>query len=797
MEENIQNEIIEEKKVEDIYDKEPKFIIFFKFLFFPLIALLESLCFDKDSFDKNLVTILGVFILIITYILVVLLQVFYIEYKTELFTINTMIGFLCITFYSGLAFRLSEESNNIQKKDYLVYLLFFSLIYLLPTIDLFGVNEKIVVTRNITPVFWLNALMSFLSISLTFYMFKLFSPKKNKIRVFFIFLCFSSLFVVQAIAVWEILLNLLDSSGTWFNYIIIYFVGIILAFDYRNCQSTLGFLKIWFQKTLVKMINIFVILLIYENAFPLIFHTIHKEIYQQNILQDNILTKASLLDYNDANHNLNFRYKGNLIYKSLLFDKAPEQSNPIKWLLLDSKDLKQKSSILASLKSHIKETSKYPNFKINKELFFRPVDAEWDVMIAVAKLQGLIKDHTQVISKFKTNTSEKNYGSLPSMNLSHTILFAKEVLGVDVSVIEPKFSYVEELLENKLFPILQIDISENTYYAAIISLDQKNGYALLRIESGYSWQRGIIKIYDSAKSEKLFSRVVSEQVVILPISELKKILNVQNAPLTIFSDNKTISSILKIPKKDLKDIQRASYYQEIHSFDNTRYIDFLSNGKNKFANTIVLSQWIRSYLKQNQISFDDLNFQKTLLDRESEINQILDYLKSIKLTISSKIYLGGLLAREFPRLSKNHKLLQDILYVQEEDLGDYTMTFALHSFAVSLYLQGSYEKALPYFKIINKRFPKKFNYEIDYKLCLLKLNKDVGKFKSFINKKSGKWIYFEFLQLFLKGDKGLAKKILDKVLKKDPHNKMAVQLKQKYLEKKNDLQFEFISYRGL
>ncbi|MCO4783080.1 MAG: hypothetical protein KC646_12215 [Candidatus Cloacimonetes bacterium] len=773
----------------------PLFIVVLSFLFFPLISLIESFSFEKGSLKRNLKTLSGALILSASYITNIFLQIFYTAHISSFFVINLVIGLLCMDFHSNNKELHKVEGKGFSKTQLWSLGVFLSIVSVLPNIDLFGIRDMLIEPRTGLLELWQTCLLSILFVCLSLYLYQITRPKGVDIKMFLLLYCFTALFASQVLGYWEALLNILNLSGSWLNHFVIYLVGAVLALDYKNCKSTMGIIKTWFQKTLLKMINILVVLLMYEGAFAPISYFIHKEMYEQNLIQDMALTRASLLDIDNSNHAINYRIKTNLINKRLLFHKSPQDSSYIQWLLEQNDDLQFKSSILNDLKNYMKESSKFPVLDVDQDLFFRPVDSEWDVLIAVARKQGLITDHNQVVSKFKTNNSEKNYGALPSMKLLHTVSFVQEVLGVESTMIEPKLSSVTTLLANNLYPIVQFDLSQVTYYGAIVDLDLENGFALLRMESGVL-KEGLAKLYDAGLDKKHFQRIVSEQTLIVPIRDLEKTLNLCDLPMAVLESPKKVSNLLAISEKELSYTKRAAYFQEIHAIDNTRYEKLINLSNEQFTKSMVLAQWLYDYLHQYSLSNADISLASKRLPRDQEFSMILSYLKDVPLSKRSKIRLGGCLFEEFPKLGPKLTLLLDYLYVDGQDIGDYAMSTKLYNFATGLYLHGQYKKALPYFKIINARHPKSFKYEISYKLCQLQLGEPTSSFKSFIIKKHGKWLYFRFLKLFKSGDKDQARLLLDSVLKDDPHNKMAIQLLQKYYDK-NETQFEFTSFKGL
>lgn len=128
------------------------------------------------------------------------------------------------------------------------------------------------------------------------------------------------------------------------------------------------------------------------------------------------------------------------------------------------------------------------------------------------------------------------------------------------------------------------------------------------------------------------------------------------------------------------------------------------------------------------------------------------------------------------------------------DLLDCKMAFTIGR---SLYLLGRHQDALEYFTTAFFRHPFTSQYEMWYRIALLKLGKPVPPPYSPPSRQPDLYLYYQTIFDVKNNNSEAAKKRLEAALKIDSHNSLANQLMHKYFKQPLDDAFFFPTSEGL
>lgn len=437
--------------------------------------------------------------------------------------------------------------------------------------------------------------------------------------------------------------------------------------------------------------------------------------------------------------------------------------------------------------------------------FFRPVKIDWDVMLTAIVLQnGLaVSELDQSISGFKASLPKASQGQLPDLETAFHGRYIAYATGMQVNFVPPDFESVETLLANNLIPVLCLRLSGKKYWAALVQIDHSSGLAWLRIETTRKLEKAIQLQFDANASEERRQEIMSSQYVPFSLGYLTKQVANMAEPVIVYS-KEGLQAIL--PDRFTADTLEAINREIAGRGRQQKAADIINAGDSPFASYSGYAGYVKAmahiqHLLTSQEFTPDLFLEdsqqvssidggKARLQRVARILSHLDNLRD-----EDRMELADMLA------TKDHvagdpelfKRMAAVLPVSS-DLVDCESAFVIGR---SLYLLGHHQEALGYFTIAFYRHPYFSEYEMWYRITLLKLGKPVPPPYSPPSREPDLYLYYQTL-FDLKNNNGdAAKRRLKAALKKDSHNSLTNQLMHKYFNQPLDEDFFFQASEGL
>lgn len=437
--------------------------------------------------------------------------------------------------------------------------------------------------------------------------------------------------------------------------------------------------------------------------------------------------------------------------------------------------------------------------------FFRPVHVEWDVMLTAILMQNdlTVSNLDQVIADFKASLPKASQGQLPDLQTPYHSRYVSVATKMKVDFVPPDLELIETLFTNNLAPVLSLRLSGNNYWSALVHLDHSASLAWFRIENTSKLKKAIQLHFDANDSKARQKEILSSQYVPMSLSYFAKQVENMATPVIVFS-KEGLQTLL--PERFTADNLNAIKTEVAHLGRQQKATDFRSVNDSSLKTYSGYSRYIRAvahmkhlvkpsefapgrFLEDSQM-VTPFEGGKKRLQRLAEIRSQLEIIRD-----EDRMDLAYLL------VANDHVAADPELFIGlaadqpfSSDLVNCKDAFVIGR---SLFLLGLHQEALSYFTIAFFRHPFSSEYEMWYRIALLKLGKPVPPPYSPPTRQPDLYLYYQTI-FDVKNNNGVAaKKRLKAALKKDSHNTLANQLMHKYFQQPLDDEFFFQPSEGL
>ena len=784
-------------------------------ILFPAPAYLTLLRVREVSFGKSLKHLGLTSTLIFILILSALLQLIFPAIGRLWMILPVISGFLVL--YANISLRKNFHSFNIgsiTKKQNLYYFVFFVLLFtvlsVLPDLDLIELNKDSAEVYKAwiggLP-FWqeLLILVSGLLLLQIGYLTNSTEPFSIN-RAFILYACFV-IFISFFYLVLYLVFDWLKIQGSFWTHFIIFLVSAIMAIDYWDVRSFGQYTRRFVFLTCTKSFSfIFLWLCLLglpqkaASDFSANYFNKSRPAITQHFNKHLIITDR---DRFESIHEASRRIRS--LYTRALYRSSSEELKQINTMINENKGIifPPDTDICSLADLIIQKSIKSSSISFDSVPVFRPVHHDWDVMLTSLLSQGIISgaDLNKFIADLKKMLPDTSQGRLPDINTSSRARYVSLATNTRVDFIPPEFDLIEKLVKRNICPVLSLRLAGKDYWAALLHMDHQSGIAWFRIETLSDMEESIQVLFDSNEATELREEILSRIMIPLSIEYFRNALKHYSEAAIVFTPEGLDKALPDLfAKNDLLEIKQALLFASdpAHStpltFNAPQNNLFLEYAENKYTIALIKALLEPSGYKEN-LFFRPIasSFEHKGLARLSEIQRLLDQVKTMRdcdridivsLMVANN-HVNG--ARDlFMRLVSEKICTSDLV-----DCGDAFNT------GREVFLLGYHEKAYDFFNIAYSRHPFNAEYEMWHHITELKLDKPQSQFYSPPWHEPDLYMYYRILKDIQDGDKDSALERLEKALKQDSHNSLAVHLMSKYFDGILDERHFFPSQEGL
>jgi len=407
--------------------------------------------------------------------------------------------------YGGYVKSLKGAPESIEKL-FLFLVVVFTVISILPNLDLIELNQKPTVIYKAWFVelpYWqdLLILLSGLVLLSAGYMTNSIAPVSIN-RAFILYACFI-VFITLLSAFLLFAFDWLKIQGGFGTQLVSILLGAVLALDYWDATTFGQYTRRFFFLTSTKACY-FIILRLCFLGLPQ---------KAASDLSAYYFNKSKPPVIRDFQRHLVFSHRGRFksaheaahrvraLYTRALYHSKPDELRQVAGLFDKNKDpiFPPDADICRMAESIGRSEIQAYSGVLEKVPVFRPVHPDWDVMLTALLMQGSISEAglNNFIADFKAKLPKAAQGNLPRINTPGKARFVALATHTRVDFVPPRFDVLEQLLAKNLCPVMMLRLAGKKYWAALLHIDYESGIAWFRLETHSDIEKSVQVLFDS------------------------------------------------------------------------------------------------------------------------------------------------------------------------------------------------------------------------------------------------------------------------------------------------------------
>lgn len=585
---------------------------------------------------------------------------------------------------------------------------------------------------------------------------------------------------------------------------------LLLGVQYLRCKGFSQYLSEYFLGTLPRMLNLAFLYGLWFGLGPLFGFFLSD--YLSSKLQD---------DYLGSPLFASFLSDGNYVSGDTIQGKFDLLASRAHWSSESTEKVVPRSERLLNVKPDLASGELFPELaefrsedkEKASDLLFRPLHRQWDVFLASAKAQGILTNVEEKVAELKVKMSKLNWGELPKLDSYHRASLLEHTLGLKLYFLPATPEAFIEFFQKSMYPVYNLQYQGERQWVSLRAVSQDKKYVLLQKQLPEKYQKAVTDLFASDQQDRARRALIYRSFLVLPWKYFASRVEQSSAPLVLLAnegEGRELEEELGNQSMQIvRELVRKLHLGASHLYKSKQIIEKLK--VERFQGPVLpptspqmkelvkdlhrkfLISMLRSYPK---ISDDQFLKPQAVLSQDDRV-EILDWLLDSKLKEDLRIELmlffsqyAGRLPRQFqdllPKLNFQFPVDRELLETKE-----------MISIGRFLYFQGKYALAKPYFEAAHYEIPSRSDIELWNLICNLQLGEPLFTPQSRILTEPGMLLYYRFLKLYKAERIGKAKSLLEGVLKRDPHDLMAIHLKHRYLKGELDPRFHFPTPEGL
>jgi tetratricopeptide (TPR) repeat protein len=783
-------------------------------ILFPAPAHFTLLRIKEFRFGKSILHLGVTFLLVFVLLISASLQLVFPDLGRLWMLLPVLSGLFVLVANRSLKENFRPFDIITVTRTHLFFFLFlvltFTVLTVLPSLDLIELNKKSIETYKSWIVdlpFWqdLLILVSGLFLLLIGYLTNSTAPVSIN-RAFILYACLI-IFASELSIILILFFAWLKVQGGFGTQLVIFLFAAILAIDYWDARSFGQYTRRFFFLTCTKAFY-FVFLWLCLLGLPQKVASTLSTYYYDKSRPPAIQGFDKYLIFSDRGrfksaHEATRRMRS--LYSRAFYRSRPEELNFITGLLHGNKspifpadaDICRLADLInrGELESSTTVFDRVP--------VFRPINPDWDVMLTALLVQGTIskKDLNAIIADFKTMLPKTAQGRLPYINKPYEARYVSLATGTHVDFIPPRFEFLENLLEKNICPVLSLRLAGVNYWAALLDIDSQSGIAWFRIETLPRMGKSIQILFDSHEAGALKHEILSRFMVPVSLEYLRDVLEHLSGMIVVFTPTGLDKALPELfLEKDLAVMKRATAFASdpvlstdpVFAAPETNLFSGYANYTRAVA--LTKSMLLPTPYEENLFSPQAIaSFNRKGIGRIKEIEALLGRIGILR--DSDRIDIADLL------VEKNHVNGAPNLFVrlttEKIVASDLIGCPSALRIGRELFLLGYHEKAFRYLELAFLRHPYNTEYELWYHIAREKLKKPPIPFCSPPKHQPDLYLYYQTMADIRKGHDKSALKRLETALKKDSHDSLATHLLSKYFGRPLDERHFFPAQEGL